>query len=208
MHYPLIQFGHVRWRRLPHACMSPPPQERPSWLALRNVYVLCACMHCSCDGKDFPMRASHPPLQERPSLLALRSVYVLCAYMPYSCHGRDFPMRAYHPFNRMGRTLDQQSRTEYCAFWSPSYLAGRARCTERLHERGSCSADISLLLPVTHQHTMARTTPATCPYTHAVMPAVCRTSTLGLVHQGACSKTQLHCRRGNAQKCHRHCKHA
>ena len=155
MHYPLIQLGcalpchmhtHVRWRRLPHACMSPPPQKRQSWLALRSVYVLCADIHCSCDGGDCPTRASHP-------------------------------------FNTMGRTLGKQSLTEYCALWSPSHLFGRARCTERLHEKGSCSTDIFLLPPVTHQ--LARTTPATCPHTHAVMPAMCRTSTLGLVRQCA-----------------------
>ena len=152
--------------------------------AMEEIASMCAC---------------HPPL-ERPSWVALRIVYVLCAYKPCSCGGRYFPTRACYPFNRMGRTLDKQSLTEYSAFWRPSYLVGRARFTERLHERVSCSADISLLPPVTHQ--VARTTPATCPYTYtnAVMPAVCRTSTLGLVQQGACSKTQLHCRLGNAQK--------
>ena len=42
-----------------HVCLSSPPHERPSWVALRSVYVLCAHEPCSYDGRDFPMRVCH-----------------------------------------------------------------------------------------------------------------------------------------------------
>ena len=142
-----------------------PIPEAPIRLIIKKTSTLTRCI--------FAMStSSRRPERER---LPITTTTYLC------------PTSACHPFNRMGRTLGKQSLTEYCAHGCPSYLFVRARCTERLHDKGSCSADISLLPPVTHH--LARTTPPTCPYTHAVMLAVCRTSTLGLVQQGAWEET-------------------